>query len=247
MLLAFASIAALSACGPANNTTPTPGPGSTSSSSSTTSKLSTGSAGLDATGGITVGQVVFQSTLKPPSQDFGLSALATQDDNGITLTVDKPGNYTFSELKDFHSIPQDLAVHVFATEATPSKIYYGVSCRGYGENEKYLLVADATGQWVIVQVKDGSQKVLKQGTAGGVDASKGVQIDAACVTPKSNDKMNHIVLALNGKVVGSVDDDFNNVSISNSFQLFAISPDPQTTGTGSVTFDRLQVYSASAA
>ena len=246
MLLAGAAIAALSACGPTNNTTPTPGPASTSSSSSSTSsKLSTGSA-TDSTGGITAGAVVFQSTLQPPSNDFGLSANVTEDSDGITLTVDKPGNYTYTELKDFHGIPQDLAVHVFATEATPSKIYYGVACRGYGQDEKYLLLADATGQWAIVQVKNGDQTLLKKGTASGVDASKRVQIDAACVTPASNDQMNHLVLALNGKVVGVVDDDFHNVSISNDFQLIAISPDPQSTGTGSATFSNLKVYSASA-
>jgi hypothetical protein len=234
----------LTACGPSSNTTPTPSPARTSSSSSSSSSSSTTDNG---TGNITVGSVVYSSTLEPPTSDMGTSASVTQDQNGLTLSVDKPaGGYTFTELKDFHGIPEDMAVRVHVAEAAPaSGIYYGIACRGFGQNEKYLLLSDATGKWAIVQVKSGNQTVLKQGTVPGVDATQGVTVDAACVTPDSNDKMNHLVLSLNGKVAGTVDDSFDNVSISNNFQLFAISPDT-TTGTGSVVFNRLEVRSASA-
>jgi hypothetical protein len=179
---------------------------------------------------------------------MGRGTNVTQDENGLTLTVTKAGGgFTFSELKDFHGIPQNIALRVHVAEASPaSGVYYGFACRGFGENEKYLLVADAKGKWAIVQVKSGNQTVLKSGTATGVDATKGVTVDAACVTPKSDSKMNHLVLALNGDVVGSVDDSYENVSISNDFQLFVISPDTDT-GTGSVIFNLLEVRSASAA
>ena len=248
--VALTSLAALAACGPSNNTTNnTPNPSHAASSpsagSSTSSDTSTDS--TDATGGITIGNQVFNSTLEPPTTDVTTNANVTQDQNGITLHVAKAGNYTYAGLAGgYHSIPQDIAVRVHVAEAAPaSEVYYGIACRGFGQNQQYLLLSDANGKWVIVQVNDGKQTALKQGTAQGVDATKGVTIDAACVTPQSNDKMNHLVLALNGKVVGSVDDSFENVAISNSFELFAISPD-STTGTGDVIFNRLIVYSASA-
>lgn len=241
--LGLASLAALAACGPSTNTTPTPQPSHTASSS-TSSDTSTDS--TDSTGGITTTGTVLTSTLEPPTNDFGTSANVTQDANGITLNVTSAGNYTFSQLNDYHGIPQDIAVRVHAAMASPaSGIYYGIACRGYGQSSQYLLLSDANGKWVIVQVKDNNQTLLKQGTADGVDATQGVTIDAACVTPASNDKMNHLVLALNGKVVGSVDDSYENVAISNSFELFALSPD-SSAGTGSVVFNRLTVFSASA-
>lgn len=249
--LAAGALALLSACGPSNNTTPTPrAQASSTPSGSDTSSDSTGSSdtATDTTGGVTIGQQVFTSTLQPPSRDIDTNDSVTQDQNGITLHVTKAGGgYTYAGLAGgYHGIPQDLAVRVHVAEASPaSGIYYGIACRGLGQNEQYLLLSDANGKWVIVQVKDGNQTLLKQGTADGVDATSGVTIDAACVTPTSNDKMNHLVLALNGKVVGSVDDSFENVAISNSFELFAISPDAST-GTGEVIFNRLTVYSASA-
>jgi hypothetical protein len=244
--LALTSLAVLAACGPSNNSTNnTPAPSHAAASPGDSSDTSTDS--TDTTGGVTIGGSVFTSTLQPPTNDVGTSANVTQDQNGITLNVvTAGGGYTYTALNDLHGIPQDIAIRVHAAMAAPaSGIYYGIACRGFGQNEQYLLVTDANGKWAIVQVKAGNQTVLKQGTADGVDATKGVTIDAACVTPKSNDKMNHLVLALNSKVVGSVDDSFDNVSISNSFELIALSPDASA-GTGSVIFNRLTVYSASA-
>lgn len=247
--VALASLAVLAACGPTNNTTSnTPkashAAASPSDDSDTSSDTSTDT--TDSTGGITIGNQVFTSTLQPPSNDVATNANVTQDQNGITLHVAKADTYTYAGLSGgYNGIPQSLAVRVHVAEAAPaSQVYYGIACRGFGQNSQYLLLSDANGKWVIIQVKDGNQTVLKQGTADGVDATSGVTIDAACVTPASDDKMNRLVLALNGKVVGSVDDSFENVPISNSFELFAISPDT-TTGTGDVIFNRLTVYSAS--
>ncbi len=247
--LALSSLALLAACGPTNNTTqPTPSHAASSPSAGSDTSTDTSSSSTDATGGITMGEQVFSSTLQPPTNDISTNSAVTQDQNGITLSVAKAGGtYTYAGLAaGYHDIPQDMAVRVHAAMAAPaSGIYFGIACRGFGQNQQYLLLTDANGKWVIVQVKDGNQTALKQGTAQGVDATKGLTIDVACVTPQSNDKMNHLVLALNGKVVGSVDDSFENVAISNSFELFAISPDAST-GTGSVVFNRLSVYSASA-
>lgn len=252
--LALGSLAVLSACGPsnttANTTTPQPSHSSSSTSSDTSSDTSTDTSteSTDATGGITIGNQVFDSTLEPPTKDIDTNENVTQDANGITLHVVKAGGgYTYAGLAGgYHGIPQDIAIRVHVAEAAPaSGVYYGIACRGFGQDQQYLLLSDANGKWVIVQVNGGNQKVLKQGTADGVDATNGVTIDAACVTPKSNDKMNHLVLALNGKVVGTADDSYENVAISNSFELFAISPDAST-GTGEVIFNRLKVYSASA-
>lgn len=248
-VLASGSIALLAACG-SSPSAPPHSPASTASTggSTATAAPSDDSTPSSGTGGISAGDVVFSSTLQPPTHDLGTSATVTQDSMGLTLTVTKPaGGYTYSAPIDLHGIPQNLAVRVHVAMASPaSGIYYGIACRGLGQNQQYLLLSDADGKWVIVQVNDGKQKVLKQGTADGVDATSGVTVDAACVTPQSDDKMNRLVLALNGKVVGSVDDSYENVAISNSFELFAISPD-QTTGTGSVVFNRLEVRSASAA
>jgi len=251
--LAVASLALLSACGGGGGNTPTPTSHSSSSSSSsnTSSDTSTdtSSSGVASDGGITAGNAVFTSTLEPPTNDITTNDVATQDQNGITLHVNKAGGtYTYAGLAGGYSrIPQSMAVRVHVAMPSPaSGIYYGIACRGFGQNQQYLLLSDAQGKWVIIQVNAGNQTVLKQGTADGVDATQGVTVDAACVTPQSNDKMNHLVLALNGKVVGVVDDSYENVAISNSFELFAISPD-QSTGTGTVVFNRLTVYSASAA
>jgi hypothetical protein len=245
--LALGSLALLSACGPSGNVTSNTPPPSHPASSPSSGDDAAGDTSTDSTGGITADAQVFSSTLQPPTHDVGTSADVTQDENGITLSVTKAaGGYTYTQLNDFHGIPQDIAIRVHVAMASPaSGIYYGIACRGFGQNEQYLLLSDAVGKWVIVQVKSGNQTVLEQGTADGVDATKGVTFDAACVTPKSDDKMNHLVLALNGKVVGTADDSFENVSISNSFELFATSPDA-TTGTGSVIFNRLAVSSASA-
>ena len=248
--LALSSLAALAACGPTNNSTsntPKPSHAAASPSDDSSASTDTSTDGTDPTGGITMGGQVFTSTLEPPTTDIATNANVTQDQDGITLHVAKAGSYTYAGLAGGYSqIPQDLAIRVHVAEAAPaSDVYYGIACRGFGQNQQYLLLSDANGKWVIIQVNGGKQTMLKQGTAEGVDATKGVTIDAACVTPQSNDKMNHLVLALNGKVVGSVDDSFDNVAISNSFELFAISPD-STTGTGDVVFNRLTVYSASA-
>jgi hypothetical protein len=167
-----------------------------------------------------------------------------QGPNGITLNVDHPaGGFAFSAPKDIQHVPQDLALHVKAYEPTPSEIYFGVACRGGGTDNTYLLLTDARGNWVIVRVHNGSQTVLTSGSDSAVDGSKGVTLDVACVTPQSNDRMNRLVLALDGKEVGSADDPHDNVAISNSFSLFAISPQSDT-GTGSATFSNVSVRRA---
>jgi hypothetical protein len=247
--LTLGTLALVSACGGGGNTTPTPSPRASASSSSTSSDTPSGSSSASSggTGGITIGKQVFSSTLQPPTKDIPTGTNVTQDQNGLTLqVVNANGGYTYAGLKDFHGIPQDIAIRVHVAEAAPaSGVYYGIACRGFGQNEQYLLLSDASGKWVITRVKGGKETLLKQGTATGVDATAGVTVDVACVTPKSNDKMNRVVLALNGKVVGSVDDSFENIAISNTFELFATSPD-SSTGTGGVIFNRLIVYSASA-
>jgi len=194
---------------------------------------------------ISAGNVVFSSTLKTPTQDFGVSSQnVSEDADGITLTVPHAsGGYTFSTPVDFHGIPQSMAIRVHIDEPQQSGVYAGIACRGMSDSNTYLMVVDAKGDYAIVRVKDNNQTVLDKGTAA-FDVSWPITLDAACVTPSSSDTTNRLVLVANGTRLASVDDSYDQVPISNSFALFAISPAPDT-GTGSVLFHDLSVRSAS--
>lgn len=220
---------------------------STTSSSSTSSHSSSRSSSQSDTGSVALGDVVLTSTLARPENRFGTGPSATQDDSGITLHVAKAGGtFAFSTMQDWHGIPDNLNVEVQADENTPNKLYFGVACRGLDQNNTYLLLVDMQGDYAIVQVINGNQKLLKQGSkAFTPDGSGTVTVDAACVTPASNDKMNHLELSADGTTLATVDDSFENVAQSNTFALFAISPDTST-GTGDVTFHDLEVRSATA-
>src|SRR5579885_1421927 len=143
--LALSSLALLAACGPSNNTTqPTPSRAASSPSSGSGSDTSTDtSSSTDPTGGITMGEQVFSSTLQPPTNDIATNSAVTQDQNGITLSVAKAGGtYTYAGLAaGYHAIPQSMAVRVHAAMAAPaSGIYFGIACRGFGQNQQYLLL-----------------------------------------------------------------------------------------------------------
>jgi hypothetical protein len=233
---ALATVAAVTACGGAG--------GNGSRPATATPHTPHASSSATAQSRISVGSVVFSSTLQPPSTDFGTGNGVQQGPNGITLSVDRPaGGYAFSAPKDAQHIPQDLALRVKAYETAPSDIYFGVACRGGGTDNTYLLLTDAKGDWVIVRVRYGNQTVLASGSDASVDGGKGVTLDVACVTPQSNDRVNRLILALDGKEVGSADDPNHNVAISNSLSLFAISPQSDT-GTGSATFSDVSVRRA---
>jgi hypothetical protein len=240
--IAALSLATLAACGGGGNgpaTSPTSKASPTDDSTDTSTSTSNSSR-------ISVGDVIYSTSLKAGTSDFGVASPNSQDAAGITLSVQKAGgSYAYSTPKDFHGIPDDIAVRVHAQESTPNKLYFGVACRGLDQNNTYLLVVDMDGDYAIVQVKAGNQTLLKQGKgAFTADPASGVTLDVACVTPQSDDKMNRLFLAAQGKELAEVDDSFENVAISNSYALFALSPDTST-GTGTVTLHDLEVRTAS--
>lgn len=233
----LATAALLTACGGGGSHAPSPTPQSSSSTSSDSS--ATGSTD------ISVGDVVFSSTLKTPTHDFGVSgANVHQDGSGITLDVPNAGGgYTFSTPLDLHGIPDSFDVSVQIDEPQQNDLYAGVACRGLDEKNTYLLLVDGKGDYAIVQVKAGNQTLLKKGTAA-FSASWPVTIDAACVTPDGDSNVNRLSLSADGTQLTSVDDSIDNVAGGNSYALFALSPSADT-GTGSVLFHDLSVSSAS--
>ncbi len=237
-LLAMAAV--LTACGGGggnHTTTPTPQASSSTSSDSTDSSAT----GSD---DISVGDVVFSSTLKTPSRDFGASSANVHEDgSGITLEVTKAGGgYTFSTPLDFHGIPDSFDIRVKIDEPQANDLYAGVACRGLDEKNTYLLVVDRKGDYAIVQVKAGNQTLLKKGNAA-FNVSWPITLDAACVTPEGDSNVNRLSLSANGTQLASVDDSIENVAGGNSYALFALSPAADT-GTGAVLFHDLSVSSA---
>lgn len=239
----LATAALLSACGGGGGNQPTP----TAHASSTSSDNGDSSTDDSATGStdITVGDQVFSSTLKTPTQDFGVKGSNIHEDSsGITLDVaNAGGGYTYSTPLDFHGIPDNLDVSVQIDEPQRNDLYAGVACRGLDDKNTYLLLVDAKGDYAIVQVKAGNQTLLKKGDAA-FSVSWPITLEAACVTPDGDSNTNRLSLSANGTDLATVDDSIDNVAGGNSYAIFAVSPSADT-GTGSVLFHDLTVSSAS--
>jgi len=238
----LAAAALLTACGGgthAATTTPTPRAVSSTSSDSSTGSNATGSAD------ISVGDQVFSSTLKTPTADFGIHGPNVHEDgSGITLDVaNAGGGYTYSTPIDFHGVPDSFEVSVKIDEPQQNSLYAGIACRGMDDKNTYLLLVDGKGDYAIVQVKAGNQTLLKKGDAA-FSVSWPITLEAACVTPDSDDTMNRLSLTANGTRLATVDDSYDNVAGSNSYALFAVSPGADT-GKGSVLFHDLTVSNAS--